>query len=143
MPNIRNKGFAGEREVCKKLVEYGLVSEASRNLTQVRDSGSDVEVLHHISIEVKRHETLAIKSWWDQVCVSASRVGKIPCVFWRPNNKKWLIMLPAGTVPGPQVNTGVEGVGRVPSYAKYPHLQFVSLPIFVNWYKNNYVRPVS
>lgn len=140
--NIRTKGASGEREVCKILVEHGLVNEASRNLDQVREGGSDVEVLSGVSIEVKRQERLAIKTWWDQVTLSASKMGKVPAVWWRPNRAKWLIMLPAGAIPGERVQVGSEKVGRVPNYALYPHLQFVTVEVFVNWYKLSYCGKV-
>ena len=136
--NIRNKGQTGEREVCSLLVAYGLVSEASRNLDQVREGGSDVEALAKVSIEVKRHEKIAIKSWWDQVGKSATNVGKIPCVMWRPNSHKWLCMLPAGCIPGNQVQVNTK-VGRVPDYGKYPHIQFVDLEVFMAWYKKTFM----
>lgn len=142
--NIRTKGQIGEREVCKILVEHGLVNEASRNLDQVREGGGDVEALTHFSIEVKRHQNLAIKGWWDQSCASAARMGKIPCVWWRPNSKKWLVMLPKGTMgdwrlplrpPEAQCGAVIQ--------KNYPHLDFVHYLDFVAWYKAKYVTEVA
>lgn len=139
--NIRTKGAGGEREVCRLLVERGLAIEAGRELGQARDSGSDVEVLPHVSIEVKRHENLAINTWWSQVVNSAARVGKIPAVFWRPNHKQWLIMLPAGTIPKAPAPCQVKDrVGRVPNYCRYPHIQFVTFDVFTDWYKETFFR---
>lgn len=139
--NIRTKGAGGEREVCRLLVQHGLTLEAGRELGQSRDAGADVEVLSHVSIEVKRHESLAIGTWWAQATTSAANVGKIPAVFWRPNHKQWLVMLPAGTIPGAHAPCQVKDrVGRVPDYCRYPHLQFVTLQAFVDWYKERFIR---
>lgn len=141
--NIRVKGQKGERDVCDILVGHGLVQEASRNLDQVREGGSDVEALSHASVEVKRHEKTAIKSWWDQVCVSAARVGKMPCVWWRPNNKKWLVILAANTIQADELSRksfrDIAVCGKVIT-KNYPHLQFVHFEDFIEWYKAGYVK---
>jgi hypothetical protein len=148
MPNIRTKGQGGEREECKTLVEYGLVNEASRNLDQVREGGGDVEVLSHFSIEVKRHENLAIKSWWSQASASAARVGKIPAVWWRPNKKAWVVMLPKGTVPDVYKLNPIHMAEKTAKCGRvieqnYPHLEFIHYEYFLAWYKSEYVREVK
>lgn len=136
--DIRKKGQIGEREVCAILVEQGLCIEATRELDQVRAGGSDVEALTYMSIEVKRHEKVAVKTYWDQVMKSASNVGKCPCVWWRPNRKAWLIMLPAETIPEAYLLYGILACGKIIA-KNYPHLQFVHYKDFCNWYKVNYV----
>jgi len=136
--NIRHKGQIGEREVCAILVEQGLCIEASRELDQVRIGGSDVEALTHMSIEVKRHEKVAVKTYWDQVMKSAAAVGKCPCVWWRPNRKAWLVMLPAGAIPKSDLANSILQCGKIIP-KNYPHLQFVHYKDFCNWYKAKYV----
>lgn len=135
--NIRVKGQIGEREVCAILVEQGLCTEASRELDQVRVGGSDVEALTHMSIEVKRHEKVTVKTYWDQVMKSASAVGKCPCVWWRPNRKAWLVMLPANTIPEGYLLHDILQCGKIIP-KNYPHLQFVHYKDFCNWYKLKY-----
>jgi len=139
--NIRAKGQIGEREVCAILVSQGLCTEATRELDQVRIGGSDVEALAHMSIEVKRQEKATIKGYWDQVTISAAAVGKCPCVWWRPNRKEWLVMLPAGTIPEAYLLYGILSCGKVIP-KNYKHLQFVHYKDFCNWYKANYATYV-
>ena len=54
----RNKGAAGEREVCSLIREH-LGIKAVRNLLQTREGGADLK-LNPYSIEVKRRAASAL-----------------------------------------------------------------------------------
>lgn len=91
--NARNKGKAGEYEAIKLLEtwanEIGQPLELERNLEQVRASGSDINGVVGLEIEVKRVETPAINAWWAQVCKAAEKTGNKPFLMHRRNRKPW------------------------------------------------------
>lgn len=101
MVNIRTKGQSGEREICDMLNEiYKEVYEelgkpfpekpiAQRRQNQSAVGGDDVDNTCHYAIEVKRHETLNINTWWAQCTKSAKESGKFPCLLYRQSRKKW------------------------------------------------------
>lgn len=100
--NSRTKGRAGEQEVCRWLNSIAAEAYRSkgleppetpifqRNQNQTAVGGSDVTNPYGLSIEVKRHEQLAVDTWWQQCHESAVTFGGIPVLLYRQNGKrKW------------------------------------------------------
>ena len=89
--NSRQKGAAGERELAKKLREYGY--ECRRGQQYCGTNGdADVIGLEGIHIECKRVEKLNI----DEAMLQAIRDSKLdeyPAVFHRKNNGKWMVTM--------------------------------------------------
>lgn len=96
----RNKGAAGEREVCAILRNW-IGEEFSRNLDQTREGGGDVP-FGPLLLEVKRQERLKMIEWQQQAVDSAANAGLLPAVVWRRNKASrnatpdgdWWIALP-------------------------------------------------
>lgn len=88
----REKGARAERELANLLAEH-LPLEIRRNLVQYQTGGVDLTGLPW-SIEVKRHETLSIPSWWRQACEQATS-GLPPILAYRPSRKPWRFLVPA------------------------------------------------
>lgn len=92
--NIRNKGSAGERELCKILTErLNLAVPLTRNLEQTRDGGADLVQLKPFYIEVKRQETLCLPKWLAQA-VRQTPNGSYPVLAFRQSRKPWRFLLP-------------------------------------------------
>jgi Holliday junction resolvase len=90
--NSRKKGQVGEREVIHILrEELGL--DASRNLDQWRDGGSDVLGLNGWSIEVKRAKAPLLKQWWEQTCRQTGD-HEFPCLWYRLDRRDWRVVVP-------------------------------------------------
>jgi len=86
----RNKGAAGERELAALLSEHlGFV--VKRNLGQARDGADDLTVAQ-FRIEVKRHETLRIDQWSEQV-EACAQPGEVPVLMYRRNGQPWRVCL--------------------------------------------------
>lgn len=144
--NIRNKGRAAEQEVATMLreivktlilnnnhgceIEEQLSRAVTRNQNQSAVGGCDIDVFG-LSIEVKRQETLCLKSWWSQAVISAARTQQLPVLIWRQNRQPWRAMLP----------------GQLPTY--YQGAQPVSATVIIeiddfrNWFYSwveNYIR---
>ena len=89
--NSRAKGAAGERELAKKLREYGY--ECRRGQQYCGANGdADVLGLPRIHIECKRVERLNIDDAMLQA-IRDRREGEYPAVFHRKNNCKWLVTM--------------------------------------------------
>jgi hypothetical protein len=93
--NIRTKGQNGEREAGTILGRMLGVGSLARNLEQVRSGGADLLDISGLCIEVKRHETLAVNTWWRQVSIAADKRGDIPVLMYRQNRKPWHFCIPA------------------------------------------------
>lgn len=91
MVNSRQKGAMGERELAKKLREYGY--EARRGQQYSGATGdADVVGLPGVHIEAKRVERLNIYDAISQ-SVHDARSGEVPVVMYRKNNCEWLVTL--------------------------------------------------
>ena len=90
--NSRTKGKNGELEVVHILREE-LGIEATRNLDQWRDGGSDILGLDGWAIEVKRAKTSQLKSWWEQT-VRQAGTTKFPVLWYRLDRKYWRVVIP-------------------------------------------------
>lgn len=89
--NSRQKGAAGERELAKKLREYGY--DCRRGQQYCGTNGdADVIGLEGIHIECKRVERLNIDDAMAQA-IRDRREGEYPAVFHRKNNGKWLVTM--------------------------------------------------
>lgn len=100
--NSRSKGRAGEQEVCRWLNSIAAEAYRSkgleppetpifqRNQNQTAVGGSDITNPYGLSIEVKRHEQLAVDTWWQQCYEDSVTFGGIPVLLYRQNGKrKW------------------------------------------------------
>jgi len=103
----RQKGSRGERELAKLLNEkFDL--DASRNLTQTREGGEDINLnAIGICIEVKRQEALSVNTWWKQISNAAAQANLMPVLAYRQNRKKWKFVLPA-TLLSPEIKGKIE-----------------------------------
>ena len=89
--NSRTKGAVGERELAKKLREYGY--ECRRGQQYCGANGdADVIGLEGIHIECKRVERLNIDEAMLQA-IRDRREGEFPAVFHRKNNHEWLVTM--------------------------------------------------
>lgn len=104
----REKGKRAEREVVKLLqpVVIKVYSTAGkeipvleRNLMQSHKGGHDIVGLEWLALEVKHHEQLAIKSWWEQSKRQAGATRE-PVLIYKSNRVAWRVVmfgyLPAG-----------------------------------------------
>ena len=89
--NSRQKGAAGERELAKKLREYGYECRRGQQFCGV-NGDADVIGLPGIHIECKRVERLNIDDAMGQA-IRDRREGEYPAVFHRKNNGKWMVTM--------------------------------------------------
>lgn len=91
MKNSRRKGAEGERELARKLREYGYKSRRGQQYCGA-NGDADVVGLPGIHIECKRVEKLNLYYAMAQSAHDA-KDGEIPAVFHRKNNCEWLVTL--------------------------------------------------
>lgn len=94
--NSREKGKRGERELAKKLREYGYNCRRGQQYSGIE--GEDVVGLPGIHIECKRVERLNIYDAMDQAKRDSLKDGlplgyNLPAVFHRKNNCGWLVTM--------------------------------------------------
>jgi Holliday junction resolvase len=89
--NSREKGAKGERELARKLKEYGYESRRGQQYCGT-NGDADVVGLPGVHIECKRVERLNI---YDALAQSKSdaRDGEIPVVMHRKNHCEWLVTM--------------------------------------------------
>lgn len=89
MKNSRRKGVQGERELARRLKEYGYDCRRGQQYSGA-NGDADVVGLPGIHIECKRVEKLNL---YDAMAQSAcdARQGEAPAVFHRKNNCEWLV----------------------------------------------------
>jgi len=85
--NSRQKGAAGERELAKKLREYGYECRRGQQFSGLE--GEDVVGLDGIHIECKRVERLQLTDAMLQSRRDAKE-GNLPVVMHRKNNEDWM-----------------------------------------------------
>ena len=89
--NSRQKGARGERELAKKLKEYGY--EARRGQQYSGANGdADVVGLDNIHIECKRVEKLNLEKAMEQ-SIRDAKENETPTVIHRKNNCEWLVTM--------------------------------------------------
>ena len=89
--NSKQKGAEGERELARKLKEYGYDAKRSVQYNG-KDGEADVIGLPHIHAEVKRVERLNIYDAMEQAKRDAKN-GDKPTVFHRKNRREWLVTM--------------------------------------------------
>ena len=89
--NSKDKGRRGERELAKKLREYGYNCRRGQQYSGIE--GEDIVGLPGIHIECKRVERLNIYNAITQAERDAGN-DKFPAVFHRKNNCEWLVTMP-------------------------------------------------
>lgn len=89
--NSRAKGAKGERELAKKLREYGYDCRRGQQYCGA-NGDADVIGLPGIHIECKRVEKLNIDDAMIQA-IRDRREGEYPAVFHRKNNHEWLVTM--------------------------------------------------
>ena len=89
--NSRQKGARGERELARKLREYGYDTRRGQQYSGA-NGDADVVGLPGIHIECKRVERLNL---YDAISQSRhdARQGEIPLVMHRKDNCEWLVTL--------------------------------------------------
>ena len=85
----RNKGHNWEREVVNLLKDKGI--PAARNLTQTRDSGSDIS-LPGWMLECKRYAKIAVCTWLEQAIKSAKE-NQVPVVIAKADRKEAMAIM--------------------------------------------------
>lgn len=91
--NSKQKGVAGERELAKKLREYGY-DETKRSQQYCGANGdADLTGLPNIYIECKRVEKLNIYDAIDQAKWDSTNTSSLPTVFHRKNDHEWLVTM--------------------------------------------------
>ena len=89
--NIRAKGAGGERELAKKLREYGYDCRRGQQFSGA-NGDADVVGLPGIHIECKRVERLNLEDAMAQSRRDA-REGEIPVVMHRKTRSPWLVTM--------------------------------------------------
>ena len=89
----REKGKRGERELAKKLREYGY-TDAKRSVQYCGANGDAdiIDALEGIHIECKRTERLSLYDALSQAKADAKE-GELPAVFHRKNNSPWVAIM--------------------------------------------------
>ena len=91
--NSKRKGADGERELAKKLNEYGFETRRSVQYNGKADDGkADLVNLPGIHIECKRVERLNITKAMLQAIRDAKN-GELSTVFHRKNRGEWLVTM--------------------------------------------------
>ena len=90
MTNSRAKGARAERELAKKLSEYGYECRRGQQYSGIE--GEDVVGLPHIHIESKAVERLNLREAYEQAKRDA-KADQIPVVFHKKNRQPWLATL--------------------------------------------------
>lgn len=89
--NSRNKGAAYEREIAKKLREYGYKARRGQQYSGA-NGDADVIGLEGVHLECKRTERTDLYGWLAQAERDA-RDGELPVVVHRKNNSKSLVIM--------------------------------------------------
>ena len=93
MPKINSKakGAAGERELAKKLKEYGYDCRRGQQYCGI-NGDADVVGLDGIHIECKRVQKLNLDDAMLQA-IRDRKTDEYPAVFHRKNNREWLVTM--------------------------------------------------
>ena len=89
MTNSRRKGADGERELAKKLKEYGYDTRRGQQYSGA-NGDADVVGLPGIHIECKRVQQLNIDEAIEQA-IRDARGDEMPTVFHRKDRRPWLV----------------------------------------------------
>lgn len=89
--NSRQKGAAGERELSRKLKEYGFETRRGQQFCGA-NGDADVVGVPGIHIECKRVESLNVSKAMQQAERDAPE-GDAPMVFHRKNREPWYVTM--------------------------------------------------
>lgn len=89
--NSRNKGKVGERELAKKLQEYGFDTRRGQQYCGI-EGNADVVGIDGLHIECKRAEQVRDEVFLKQAEHDA-RTGEIPVVMYRRNHEEWKVII--------------------------------------------------
>ena len=91
--NSRAKGATGERELARKLNEYGFSTRRTVQYNgKAEDGQADLVGLDGIHIECKRVERLNLYDAMAQA-VHDAKGEELPTVFHRKNHSEWLVTM--------------------------------------------------
>lgn len=118
MVSIRHKGQRGEREAADLI--QGWVNEVmtaadrqpvelKRNLMQSKEGGYDLVGISWLALEVKRHETLSVNTWWKQT-LRQTKDDQIPMLMYRQNRVPWRFRVKVRTAHYGLITSGVHEV---------------------------------
>jgi len=102
MPQSKDKGDRGERELCRKLREHGFGAIRSAQVTGAKEHSHSADIITSIELvrfEVKRgYEDVSITSkkfndWIDKAC-SETPSELHPILAWRKNRQPWVFFHP-------------------------------------------------
>lgn len=92
--NSKQKGARGERELSRKLQEFGYITRRSVQYNGKAEEGqADIVGLPYIHVEVKRVERLNIYDAIEQAKRDSKKSDNLPAVFHRKNNCEWLVTM--------------------------------------------------
>ena len=89
--NSRAKGSVGERELARKLREYGYNARRGQQYSGI-NGDADVIGLQGVHIECKRVEHLNIDDALSQ-SIRDARDGEVPVVMHRKNHTEWKVTM--------------------------------------------------
>ena len=93
--NGNRKGKVGERELARKLQEYGYDVRRSEQYNGKAEEGqADLLGLPGVHIECKRTESLRLYNAVDQAKRDSTGTDDIPVVFHRRNKREWITIMP-------------------------------------------------
>ena len=91
--NSRAKGAEGERDLARKLNEYGFSTRRTVQYNGKAEGGqADLVGLKGIHIECKRVERLNLYDAMAQA-IHDAKDGELPSVFHRKNHSEWLVTM--------------------------------------------------
>jgi Holliday junction resolvase len=95
MVNSKQKGAKGERELARKLKDYGYSVRRSVQYNGKAEEGqADLVGLPGIHVECKRTERLSLYDAVDQAKRDSEGTQDLPAVFHRKNNCEWVVIMP-------------------------------------------------
>lgn len=89
--NSKRKGAEGERELSRKLIEYGYKTRRGQQYCGA-NGDADVIGLFGIHIENKRTERLSLYEAMAQAKADR-KPDELPAVFHRRNRSEWLVVM--------------------------------------------------
>lgn len=93
--NSKQKGARFERDLAKKLREYGYDTRRTAQYCGNTGDASDVVGLPYLHIEAKHQEKMSLYEWMAQAKRDAEAGGgqKLPAVFHKKNNANILVTM--------------------------------------------------
>ena len=89
----REKGQQGERQFAKALSEH-LGYDVRRDITQVRDGGTDILDVDGWAIEVRWRKQLSLGAWWKEICGREYSEPRFPALAYRQDRQPWRVIIP-------------------------------------------------